>query len=47
MLGSGVVSRVASKSIDVAFEENMDLDEDAQFKLVKLANEVTYKRLKR
>ncbi|XP_076446820.1 DNA-binding protein SMUBP-2-like isoform X2 [Babylonia areolata] len=47
---SGVVSRVLPTSLQVAFEENEDvfsLDDDKQFRLTKLANDVTYRRLKR
>ncbi|KAL8606242.1 hypothetical protein ACOMHN_012874 [Nucella lapillus] len=47
---SGVVSRVLPAALQVAFEENEDvfsLDDDKQFRLTKLANDVTYRRLKR
>ena len=49
-LASGIVSRVTPASVSVAFDESHDsleLEDDAQYKLVKLANDVTYKRLKR
>ncbi len=49
-LGSGIVSRVGQATVHVAFDEALDqqdLDNDQQYKLVKLANDVTYKRLKR
>ena len=47
---SGVVSRVLPAAVQVAFEESDDvfaLDDDKQFRLTKLANDVTYRRLKR
>ena len=49
-IASGIVSRVEQTAIHVAFDETLDqqeLDSDQQYKLVKLANDVTYKRLKR
>lgn len=49
-IASGVVSRVGQAAIHVAFDDNLDqqeIDGDLQYKLVKLANDVTYKRLKR
>ncbi|ESO83852.1 hypothetical protein LOTGIDRAFT_168897 [Lottia gigantea] len=48
-LASGIVSKVNQSSISVAFDEATDvfsLDDDVQYKLTKLANDVTYKRLK-
>ncbi|KAI8505943.1 DNA-binding protein SMUBP-2 [Branchiostoma belcheri] len=47
---SGVVSYVTTAAISVAFDESVDvlsLDSDALYNVVKLANDVTYKRLKR
>ncbi|XP_078584897.1 DNA-binding protein SMUBP-2-like isoform X2 [Branchiostoma floridae x Branchiostoma japonicum] len=47
---SGVVSYVTTTAISVAFDESIDvlsLDGDALYNIVKLANDVTYKRLKR
>ncbi|XP_066268231.1 DNA-binding protein SMUBP-2-like [Branchiostoma lanceolatum] len=47
---SGVVSYVTTAAISVAFDESIDilsLDGDALYNIVKLANDVTYKRLKR
>ncbi|XP_070198061.1 DNA-binding protein SMUBP-2-like isoform X2 [Littorina saxatilis] len=47
---SGVVSRILPNSLQVAFEESDDvfsLDDDKQYRLTKLANDVTYRRLKR
>ena len=51
-LGSGIVTKVMHSAISVAFDESHDLFslEDGQhnyYKLTKLANDVTYKRLKR
>ena len=48
-LASGIVSRVTQSAVSVAFDESFDtveLDDSAQYRLVKLANDVTYKRLK-
>lgn len=48
---SGVVTSVAPSSLSVAFDAvadgTVDLDGDAQYTVAKLANDVTYKRLKR
>ena len=47
---SGVVSRVLPASVQVAFEESEDvfsLEDDKQYRLTKLANDVTYRRMKR
>lgn len=49
-LGSGIVSHVTANSISVAFDDshdNLTLDERTPYKLVKLANDVTYRRIKR
>ncbi|XP_055505666.1 DNA-binding protein SMUBP-2 [Leucoraja erinacea] len=48
-LASGVVTRITQKSITVAFDESSDqlnFDGDSSYKLLKLANDVTYKRMK-
>ncbi|XP_067902110.1 DNA-binding protein SMUBP-2 isoform X2 [Heterodontus francisci] len=48
-LASGIVTRITQKSITVAFDESSDqlsFDGDCSYKLLKLANDVTYKRLK-
>uniref|UniRef100_UPI00398EDB6E DNA-binding protein SMUBP-2 isoform X3 n=1 Tax=Pristiophorus japonicus TaxID=55135 RepID=UPI00398EDB6E len=48
-LASGIVTRITQKSITVAFDEASDqlsFDGDCSYKLLKLANDVTYKRLK-
>ncbi|XP_078665044.1 DNA-binding protein SMUBP-2-like isoform X2 [Branchiostoma floridae x Branchiostoma belcheri] len=47
---SGVVSYVTTAAISIAFDESVDvlsLDGDALYNVVKLANDITYKRLKR
>ncbi|XP_053400098.1 DNA-binding protein SMUBP-2-like [Mercenaria mercenaria] len=51
-LGSGLVTRVSQSAVNVAFDESHDLfslDDGPTdyYKLTKLANDVTYKRLKR
>ncbi|XP_059153320.1 DNA-binding protein SMUBP-2-like [Physella acuta] len=48
-LATGIVSQVTSSNISIAFDESQDifeLDDDALYKLTKLANDVTYRRLK-
>ncbi|CAG5120566.1 unnamed protein product, partial [Candidula unifasciata] len=48
-LMTGIVSQVTASNISVAFDESQDvfeLDDDDLFKLTKLANDVTYRRLK-
>ncbi|XP_067849809.1 DNA-binding protein SMUBP-2 isoform X1 [Heptranchias perlo] len=48
-LASGIVIRITQKSITVAFDESSDqlgFDSDNAYKLLKLANDVTYNRLK-
>jgi len=51
MIASGVVSHVTSTSLSVAYDGQHDmlleLDNTAHYKLVKLANDVTYRRLLR
>ncbi|XP_052828218.1 DNA-binding protein SMUBP-2 [Octopus bimaculoides] len=45
----GIVSKTTSNSISVAFDEYKDIEtmsSDAHYKLLKIANDVTYKRLK-
>ncbi|XP_035219941.1 DNA-binding protein SMUBP-2-like isoform X2 [Stegodyphus dumicola] len=47
---SGVVTRVNDSFLTVAFEKNSDssdLESDVHYTIIKLANDVTYKRLKR
>ncbi|NXT00568.1 SMBP2 protein, partial [Jacana jacana] len=50
-LSTGVVTRVTSKAVTVAFEESRDgmlsVDRESPYRLLKLANDVTYNRLKR
>ncbi|NXM68862.1 SMBP2 protein, partial [Serilophus lunatus] len=51
LLATGVVTRVTSKAVTVALEEpregELGLDHERSFRLLKLANDVTYNRLKR
>lgn len=47
---SGIVTQVTPMAISVAFEEGYDalnLNDDDYFNLVKLANDVTHRRLKK
>uniref|UniRef100_A0A671NR38 DNA-binding protein SMUBP-2 n=1 Tax=Sinocyclocheilus anshuiensis TaxID=1608454 RepID=A0A671NR38_9TELE len=47
-LGSGVATRVTQASLTVAFDDTQDgmnLDRDGLYNLMKLANDVTYRRL--
>ncbi|KAJ7381195.1 DNA-binding protein SMUBP-2 [Desmophyllum pertusum] len=49
-IASGIVSRVTQTAITVAFDETADsltFDDDGPFKLIKLANDITHKRIKR
>lgn len=50
-LATGIVTRMAPKSITVAVDEPQNsfvsLDQEKSYRLLKLANDVTYKRLKR
>ncbi|NWS72502.1 SMBP2 protein, partial [Crotophaga sulcirostris] len=50
-LSTGIVTRVTSKAVTVAFEESRDgllsLDQESSFRLLKLANDVTYNRLRK
>nr|XP_040017952.1 DNA-binding protein SMUBP-2 isoform X4 [Gasterosteus aculeatus aculeatus] len=48
-VGTGIVTRVSQASISVAFDDSKDglrFDTDALHNLLKLANDVTYKRMK-
>ncbi|XP_063968826.1 DNA-binding protein SMUBP-2-like [Lytechinus pictus] len=50
LLASGIVSKVTGSSVAVAFEENVEgisRGHDDTFKLTKLANDITYRRLKK
>lgn len=49
-IGTGIVTRVSQASISVAFDDSKDglsFDTDALHNLLKLANDVTYKRMKK
>lgn len=49
-IASGIVSRVSQTVVTIAFDEtadNLSFDDDGPFKLIKLANDVTHKRIKR
>uniref|UniRef100_UPI00358FDB35 DNA-binding protein SMUBP-2-like n=1 Tax=Myxine glutinosa TaxID=7769 RepID=UPI00358FDB35 len=49
-LASGIVTKVTTDYVTIAFEESLDalsLPSEGMFHLLKLANDVTYKRLKR
>ncbi|XP_042352568.1 DNA-binding protein SMUBP-2 [Plectropomus leopardus] len=48
-IGTGIVTRVSQTSISVAFDDSKDglsFDTDALHNLLKLANDITYKRMK-
>lgn len=49
LIASGVVSRVSPTSLSIAYDGQHDalleLDNTVQYSLVKLANDVTYRRL--
>ncbi|XP_075784448.1 DNA-binding protein SMUBP-2 [Pelodiscus sinensis] len=50
-LSTGIVTHITPKLVTVAFEESRDgllsLDQENSYRLLKLANDVTYKRLKK
>ncbi|XP_050753513.1 DNA-binding protein SMUBP-2 [Gymnogyps californianus] len=50
-LSTGIVTRVTAKAVTVAFEESRDgmlsLERESSYRLLKLANDVTYNRLKK
>lgn len=49
-LCTGIVTRVTSRAVTVAFEDSQDtlsLDHERSYRLLKLANDVTYNRLKK
>ena len=49
-LSSGIVTRVSETTVVVAFEEAFDsqsFDEDRLMRVTRLANDVTFKRMKR
>ncbi|GFS16916.1 DNA-binding protein SMUBP-2 [Elysia marginata] len=48
-LTSGIVLQMSASNVSVAFDDSqdiLDLDDSASYKLTKLANDVTYRRLK-
>lgn len=48
-VGTGIVTRVTQAAVSVAFDDAKDelsVDTDALYNLLKLANDVTYKRMK-
>ncbi|CAK6961542.1 DNA-binding protein SMUBP-2 isoform X2 [Scomber scombrus] len=48
-IGTGIVTRVTQAAVSVAFDDSKDelsVDTDALYNLLKLANDVTYKRMK-
>ena len=50
LITSAIVSRVTSNSLHVACEESFDqleIDDQTPYKLLKLANDITYKRMKK
>lgn len=49
-ISSGIVTRITSTSISVAFDQSEELNnvgDECQYYVVKLANDVTYRRLRR
>uniref|UniRef100_A0A673T2E3 Helicase SMUBP-2/HCS1 1B domain-containing protein n=1 Tax=Suricata suricatta TaxID=37032 RepID=A0A673T2E3_SURSU len=50
-LATGILTRITQRSVTVAFDESHDfqlsLDGERAYRLLKLANDVTYKRLKK
>ncbi|XP_032213741.1 DNA-binding protein SMUBP-2 isoform X3 [Mustela erminea] len=50
-LATGILTRITQRSVTVAFDESHDfqlnLDREQTYRLLKLANDVTYKRLKK
>ncbi|XP_004852234.1 DNA-binding protein SMUBP-2 isoform X2 [Heterocephalus glaber] len=50
-LATGILTRITQRSVSVAFDESHDfhltLDRENLYRLLKLANDVTYKRLKK
>ena len=47
-ISSGIISKVLPTSVSVAFDDANDLlelDDSEQYKLIKLANDVTYRRM--
>ncbi|KAM5247003.1 DNA-binding protein SMUBP-2 [Ctenodactylus gundi] len=50
-LATGILTHITQRSVSVAFDESHDfqltLDRDSSYRLLRLANDVTYKRLKK
>jgi ATP-dependent RNA/DNA helicase IGHMBP2 len=50
-LASGILTRITQRSVTVAFDESHDfqlsLNRENSYRLLKLANDVTYKRMKK
>lgn len=49
-IGTGIVTKISQTSVSVAFDDSKDgvsFDTDRFYNLLKLANDVTYKRMKR
>lgn len=46
-IGTGIVTRVGQGSVNVAFDEGLDVNTDSLYNILKLANDITYKRMKR
>jgi len=47
IIASGIVTNCRSQTISVAFNESFDLTSSSLFRLMKLTNDVTYRRLNR
>uniref|UniRef100_A0A669QK06 Immunoglobulin mu DNA binding protein 2 n=1 Tax=Phasianus colchicus TaxID=9054 RepID=A0A669QK06_PHACC len=51
LLSTGIVTRITSKAVTVAFEESRDgmlsVDHESLYRLLKLANDITYNRIKK
>ena len=51
LLSTGIITRVTSKAVTVAFEESRDgmlsVDHESSYRLLKLANDITYNRIKK
>uniref|UniRef100_A0A8D0GUI7 Helicase SMUBP-2/HCS1 1B domain-containing protein n=1 Tax=Sphenodon punctatus TaxID=8508 RepID=A0A8D0GUI7_SPHPU len=49
-LSTGIVTRLTPKAVTIAFDESqgslLGVDQESSYRLLKLANDVTYKRLK-
>lgn len=50
-LATGTLTHITSRSVTVAFEDSQDFqlssDQEHSYRLLKLANDVTYRRLKK